>query len=228
MTTTRTTTTTSVPRPTSTTDPQRRATRGVTVAGAAYVTSWLLGLVLAPAAPEPDAPAAQIGAFYAERAAAVLLSSAFVHGTAAIALAAFAAAVARATGATGGLRRAVSGTGLAAAALSLVQVVLAVLAVVRDDTDLRADLFTGINLLDVVKIAALAGFVAVTTTALARAGSASRPLRALAVALVPALVLGSTAFVVVDAALMAVLAGSLLGLLLWTGLTVLAVRRLPG
>jgi hypothetical protein len=71
---------------------------GTTAAAAAYVLSWIGGLVLAPAAPGHDAPAAEVADFYAAHGGAVLSSALLVHGTAGLALAALAVGIARATG----------------------------------------------------------------------------------------------------------------------------------
>jgi hypothetical protein len=120
----------------------------------------------------------------------VLLSSSLVHGTAGVALLALAASIATAARAAGGLRRVVVGTGVTAAVLSLTQVGLAVLAVTgadRSTPETSKALFDAINLVDVVKIACLAAFVAVATTATARAGLAPLWLRIVASAVVPLL-----------------------------------------
>ena len=117
------------------------------------------------------------------------------------------------------------GTGLAAAVLSVLQLLLAAVAVVGDDRATRADLFRAVDLVDVVKIACLAGLVAVCTTA----AGAARPLpcwlRLLAVGLVPMLVVGSAALVVVSGALTAVLTVSLVGLLIWAAAVLVVVGR---
>ena len=156
----------------------------------------------------------------------VLLSSSLVHGTAGVALLALAASIATAARAAGGLRRVVVGTGVTAAALSLTQVGLAVLAVTgadRSTAETSKALFDAINLVDVVKIACLAAFVGVATTATARAGLAPLWLRIVASAVVPLLLVGSAAFLLGGSALMSVLAVSLVGLLSWAGGTAVHV-----
>ena len=121
------------------------------VAAAAYVLSWITGLLLAPTAPGHDAPPAQIAGFYADSGPAVISSALLVHGTAGLALAGLAVGLARVTGVRGGLRRAVVGTGLTAAALSLLQFALAVVAVVGEHaaTTSRSLLFA-IDVIDVL------------------------------------------------------------------------------
>jgi hypothetical protein len=188
---------------------------GTTAAAAAYVLSWIGGLLLAPAAPGHDAPAAEVAAFYAAHGGAILASALLVHGTAGVALAALAVGIARTTGVRGGLHRGVVGTGLAAAALSLLQFALAVLAVTDEHADTTGrTLLVSIDLVDVLKIALLAAFAAVATTAAGRAGAAPRWLRITAAALVPLLVVGSAALAGADA-LLPVLEVSLLVLLGW-------------
>ncbi len=185
------------------------------IAAAAYVLSWVTGLFLAPTAPGHDAPASEVAAFYAEEGAAVTLSALLVHGIAGVALAVLAVAIARATGVEAGLRRAVVGTGLAAAALSLLQFALAVAAVVGEHAATTSrTLLLAIDFVDVLKIALLAAFAAVATTAAARAGAAPRWLQIIAAVLVPLLLVGNAALLGVDA-VMPVLAVSLLLLLAW-------------
>ena len=186
-----------------------------------------LALALAAAAPAPDAAAADIARHYVSSGTAVLASSALVHGVAGVALGVFATSLARTVRAFVGLRRAVVGTGLAACALSLAQVAIAAAAVVVADSDVdgTAILFHALNLVDVLKIALLASFVLVGTTATARAHRLPRWLRLLATALAPTLVVGSAALVEPAAVLSAALAASLIGLLVWTGSVGVLVRR---
>ena len=199
---------TTVPTPVAVAHPNAPA-----VAAAAYVLSWIAGLLLAPAAPGHDAPPAEIAGFYADSGPAVISSALLVHGTAGLALAALAVGLARVTGVRSGLRRAVVGIGLAAAVLSFLQFVLAVAAVVGEHTDTTSrTLLLAIDFVDVLKIALLAALAAVATTAAARADAAARWLQITAAVLVPLLLVGSAALVDVDA-LMPVLAASLLLLL---------------
>jgi hypothetical protein len=213
------------------TRPDTRAGRWTAAAGGAYVVSWLVGLALAPPAPDPDALAPEVQAFYVDKAAAVVTSSVFVHGTAAVALAAFAFGIARSTGVHSGLRRAVVGTGLTAAVLSMAQVVLAAVAAVGGDglaAGTSRALFQAVNLVDVLKIAVLAAFVAAGTAAVARAGAAPRWLLGLAAVLVVLLPVTSAAFLVDSDALMTGLGLSLVLLLAWAGsIAVKLARRSP-
>jgi hypothetical protein len=200
---------------------------GTSAAAAAYVAAWLVGLALAPAAPAPDAPVDAISRFYVDNAAPVLASSALVHGAAGLALGSFAWTLAKAVQARGGLRRAVLGTGITASALSLTQVGIAVAATKYADSDAgrAANLFHALNLVDVLKIALLASFVVAGTTAAAQHQHLPRWLRGLAGVLVPTLVTGSAALVTPAAPLSAALAGSLVGLLVWTGSIAVVLRR---
>jgi hypothetical protein len=195
------------------TTPRHPATPAI--AAAAYVLSWIVGLLLAPAAPAQDAPAAQIAAFYADHGPPVVWSALLVHGTAGLALAVLAVTIARATGVRGGLRRAVAGSGLAAATLSLLQFALAVVAVIGTHADtVSRTLRLSIDFVDVLKIALLGAFVWTATTAVNRRGAAPQWLRITAAVLVPLLLVGCAALVGVEA-LNPVLAASLLALLGW-------------
>jgi hypothetical protein len=211
---------TTVPTPVGVRSPNAPA-----VAAAGYVLSWIAGLLLAPAAPGHDAPPAEVAGFYADHGPAVVSSALLVHGTAGLALAGLALGIARVTGVRGGLRRAVVGIGLTAAALSLLQFALAVAAVVGEHTDTTSrTLLLAIDSVDVLKIALLAAFTAVATTAAARSGAAPRWLQITAAVLVPLLVVGSAALAGVDA-LMPVLEVSLLLLLAWAAAVGYLVAR---
>src|SRR3954470_14787080 len=98
------------------------------LAGAVYVLSWLLGLSLGPSAPGPRAPAVDIQAYYVGHTGGIVVQSLLVHGLAGIALAVLALGFARALSAEGPSARWVRGTGLVAALVSLLQVVLALIA----------------------------------------------------------------------------------------------------
>ena len=202
-----------------------RRPAGTAIAAAAYVASWVAGLVLAPAAPGHEAPATEVAAFYAGHGGAVVSSALLVHGTAGLALAALAVGIARATGVRGGLRRVVAGTGLAAAALSVLQFALAIVAVTGEQAATTGRMILlSIDFVDVLKIALLAAFAWVATTAAVRAGAAPRWLRAMAAVLVPLLLIGSAALAGVEA-LLPVLEVSLLVLLAWAAAIGLLVSR---
>ncbi|GAB3199457.1 hypothetical protein GCM10027261_29320 [Geodermatophilus arenarius] len=202
-----------------------RSPNAPAVAAAAYVLSWIAGLLLAPAAPERDAPPAEIAGFYADSGPAVVSSALLVHGTAGLALAGLTIGLARVTGVRGGLRRAVVGIGITAAALSLLQFALAVTAVVGEHAATTSrTLLLAIDFVDVLKIALLAAFAAVATTAAARAGAAARWLQVTAAVLVLLLLVGSAALVGVDA-LVPVLEISLLLLLAWAAAVGYLVAR---
>jgi hypothetical protein len=211
---------TTVPTPAAVRSPNAPA-----IAAAAYVLSWIAGLLLAPAAPGHDAPPTEIAGFYAGHGPAVISSALLVHGTAGVALALLTVGIARVTCVHGGLRQAVVGTGLTAAALSLLQFALAVAAVVGEHAATTSrTLLLGVDYVDVLKIALLAAFVAVATTAAARAGAAPRWLQITAAVLVPLLLVGSASLLGVGA-LMPVLAVSLLLLLAWAAGTGYLVSR---
>jgi hypothetical protein len=211
--------------PASTRPAARRRPAGTALAGAAYVGSWVAGLLTAPHSPDHNAAAATVHAFYRTHAVQVAGSALLVHGTAGVALAAIAVGVARRTRATGGMRRAVLGTGLAAAALSLLQFAIACVAAAGTTATTSRTLFQSIDFLDALKLALLAAFATVATSAARRIGAAPRWLRITAAALAPLLIGGSAALVGITAA-MPVLELSLLALLVWAaGICLILSRR---
>jgi len=97
-----------------------------------------------------------------------------------------------------------------------------------DQVPASAALFHAVNVADTVKLVLLAVAIAAAT----RLASAARALpgwvRGLGYALAPVLVIGGAAFVVDSDALSAVLAASLVLLLLWVGAVTYAVTREGG
>jgi hypothetical protein len=209
--------------------PRSRAARWTAIAGAAYVTGWLLGLFTAPSAPSATAPAGAVHAYYLEHGPAILAQSLLVHGIPGIALAVLALSLALATKVPTALRRVVTGSGAAAGAVSLIQVGLAAIAVTGAASNAAATtqgLFHALNIADTVKLVVLAAFAAAATHAARRAGMAPTGLVALAAVLVALLPAGGAAFLIVSPVLTAMLTASLPLLLLWVAtLTTVVVRR---
>ena len=208
--------------------------RGLAVAGFAYVAAWLVGLLVAPSAPDPDASDATVNAFYADHQSATLLQAALVHCVAGLALAGFVVALARrvATGPGDGNRTVFLAAGLAAAVVSLIQFGMEVALnrhVAGDGSaSTTASLFDAVNIADTVKLVLLGVTVFAATRFLAGVRAVPRWLEALGYALLPVLVVGGAAFVVNSGALSAVLSASLLLLLLWVAaVTVVETRRQP-
>src|SRR3954464_4760592 len=192
--------------------------RFLPVAGAVYVVSWVLGLLVGPSAPSVGAPAGEIRDFYVGHTGGIVVQSLLVHGLAGIALAVLALGFARALSAEGPSARWVRGTGLAAALVSLLQVVLALIACSVAETappSTSAALFTAVNDADTAKLLLLASFAATMTYAGARAGVVPGWLRMLGYLLVPLLVLGGLAFLVDSRVLYLLLEISLVVLLVW-------------
>jgi hypothetical protein len=202
------------------------AGRWTSVAGATYVSAWVAGLLLAPSAPAPDAAASQVHAYYAESASAIVVQASLVHGLAGLALGVLALTVPAATAASTPARRLVTGTGLAAALVSLLQLAFAVVAT-RDVGHTAAPtsqaLFHAINVADTVKLVLLAVFVAAVTSSARRVDMAPRWVQVVALVLAVLLPLGGGAFLVDSAVLTAMLYTSLPLLLVWTGATALVV-----
>ena len=194
--------------------------RWISVAGATYVTAWVLGLVLAPETPAATAPAAEVHAYYTNNGTQILVQSCLIHGVAAVAIAALALLVPAATGATPRLAKLIVGFGIGASLVSLLQVAFAVAGVITAGSQpvaTSARLFDALNLADTIKLVLLAAFAASVTTAATRAGMTGRWTRWLTLALVAALPIGGIAFIVDSPVLTAVLYTSLPLLLIWAG-----------
>jgi hypothetical protein len=198
--------------------PTNRRGRMVSIAGAAYVASWVTGLVLAPSTPAATASAEQIHTYYATEATSILVQSSLIHGIAGIAIAVLALAIPAATSASTALGRLIKPAGIAAALVSLLQVAFAAVAVATSSSATASAskrLFDDLNVADSVKLTLLAVFAAAVTLAAARAGIVGRRTGALTAALVVSLPVGGAAFLVDDPLLTAVLYVSLPLLLIW-------------
>jgi hypothetical protein len=146
--------------------------------GAGYTLSWLAGLSVPAPSPRFSASGAAIVAALAGHGAATATQFALTEGLPAFGIAVIAAALARATGgpvtggpATGRLRGQVLLTaGLAAAAISFAQFVLALILIRTQDPGSAHLLYGAVNRLDGVKMLLLAVLGAATykSTALPR------------------------------------------------------------
>ena len=203
--------------------------RALATAGTAYVAAWLIGLATAPSAPSPDAADATIQRFYADNGAATLFQATLVHGIAGIALAVFVVALARRLAPAGAPGRTVLlVAGLGAAAVSLVQYAMEIaLSRAADGAHVSAGaaLFHAVNVADTVKLVLLAVAIAAATRLASAAQALPRWIRGLGYSVPPILVIGGAAFLVNSDALSAVLAASLVLLLLWVGAVTYAVTR---
>jgi hypothetical protein len=202
--------------------------RRVSVAGAVYVAAWVIGLVMGPAAPSATAPDAEIHSFYLDHGPATMVQSSLIHGLAGLALAVLALTVPTATHAASTLRRVIVCSGLAAAAVSLIQVAFAAAAVHSASSaaaSTSAALFNAINVADTVKLVLLAVFAGVVTLAATRAGICPRWVRVMTAILVVLLLFGGAAFLAHTAVLTAMLYASLPLLLAWAASTSWYVGR---
>jgi hypothetical protein len=209
------------------------AGRWTSVAGAVYVAAWISGLLIVPSAPSATGPAGVLHDFYAAHVPVIVVQALLVHGVAAVALAVLAWTLPQAARGTGRPAVLVRATGWAAAAVSLAQVGLTLVATVEVDTAMPAatrDLVHAVDAADAVKLVLLAGFVAAATALAARAGVVRRWLRIVAAALVVLLPLGGASFVVpssmgISALLSLLLVVSLPVLLVWAGTLAYQVGR---
>src|SRR5215212_2059842 len=101
------------------------AGRWTSVAGAAYVAGWVLGLALVPSVP------ADVHSFYVAHPALVAVQALLVHGVAGVALGILALVLPRAVGLAGRSAALVRTAGLAAAAVSLAQTALTLVALAQ-------------------------------------------------------------------------------------------------
>jgi len=192
--------------------------RWISVAGAAYVTSWIVGLLLAPQTPGSTAPDADIHAYYADSGGQILVQSSLIHGLAGLAIAALAVLVPAAAQAAPRVKGFVIACGFGAALVSLLQVAFAVAGVVSASSrtaGTSAFCFDAVNRADTLKLVLLAGFAAAVATAGTRAGLLGRWARRLTWALVVALPVGGLGFVADNPVLTIVLYASLPLLLIW-------------
>jgi hypothetical protein len=200
--------------------PARIHRRRRTGPGVAYVLAWLAGLLVSPPSPAADAPAQDVGRFFAAHHDTALLQSLLVHGIAGIALLAFAAALARRLQAAGRPARLLAAAGAAAALVSVVQAGLgiALAAAASDGQIARTDhLFDAINYADSVKLFLLGALVFTTAVALSRTHTASARLVHPSLALGAALPVGGLGFVAGADILIASLYALLPLLLVWVG-----------
>jgi hypothetical protein len=206
-----------------------RTARWVTIAGSVYISAWIIGLFAAPAAPDQDASASTVHAYYLDHAMASFNQSLLVHGLAGIALIGLAWSLPKATKASASGTLAVRWFGYLAALVSFAQVGFAVFAthnVEETSAATSRTLFETINTLDTVKLVFLAGFVATATVMAYRARMAPKWMRWLATALIVLLPLGGLEYVAGNLVFEVMLDVALLGLLLWAAAcaTVIAKR----
>lgn len=208
--------------------------RALAMAALTYIAAWIVGLLVAPSAPSPDASDADVQAFFAAHRSATLVQAGLVHGVAALALAAFVVSLARrlAPERTGTGHALFLLAGLGAALVSLVQLGLEI-ALNRHiagggASSTTASLFHAVNGIDTAKLVLLGVSTAAATRLAARRQAFPAWISWLGYALLPILVTGGAAFIVSSDALSAVLAASLLLLLLWVAAVGAVVTRAPG
>lgn len=203
-------------------------------AGIIYVLAWLIGLFLAPSAPDPFGSANTINAYFTAHRAAAMIQSVFIHGLAGVALLGLTAALWNylAAGDTTGPRRLMLAAGVLAAAVSFVQVGFMIGIYVHVGQHGNADgtrtLFDAINKADTVKLILLAIFVGAASWAASRNGALPRWVVWEGPVTVAFLVVGGLAFLVKSGALNVVLTISLPLLLLWAAaVSISMIRRKP-
>jgi hypothetical protein len=206
--------------------------RVLRAAGAIYVLAWVVGLLIAPSAPSQTAPDAKVQAFFVHHHSVTLIQALLVHGVAGVAFAAFVVALAGSlvVARSGSARSLLLVAGLAAAALSLLQVGLEIAinrhVATSGDASTTASLFHAVDVIDTVKLVLLGLAIFGATRAAEQVNAMRGWLRWLGYALLPILVIGGLAFVIDSAGLSAVLDLSLLLLLLWVGAVAIRAPRL--
>jgi hypothetical protein len=169
-----------------------------------------------------------VHAYYVSNAPLVAVQALLVHGLAGVALAVLALVLPHALGSAGRLAALLRTSGLAAAAVSLVQTALTLLAVARAGSaapGATAALVHAVDVADTVKLVLLAVFVPVVTIAARRAGMLPPWTTGVAVALAVMLPSGGASFLVANGLLSMLLVVSLPVLLVWAGTVALLVGR---
>ena len=191
-------------------------------AGIVYVLAWLIGLFLAPSAPEPFGSAGTINAYFTAHRPAAMIQSLFIHGLAGVALLGLTAALWTYlnAGDTAVPRKLMLAAGVLAAAVSFLQVAFMIGIYVHVGQHGSAGgtrtLFNAINKADTIKLILLAVFVGAASWAAARNGALPRWVAWLGAVTVVFLVVGGLAFLVNSGVLNLALDVSLPLLLLWT------------
>jgi hypothetical protein len=190
-------------------------------AGIAYVLAWLIGLFLAPSAPDPFGPAGTINAYFSAQRSAAMIQAVFIHGLAGVALLGLTAALWSylAAGDTTVPRRVMLVAGVLAAVVSFLQVAFMIAIYVHvgqhgSAADSRA-LFNAINKADTGKLILLAVFVGAASWAASRNGALPRWIVWTGAVTVVFLVVGGLAFLAKSSVLNVALDISLPLLLLW-------------
>jgi hypothetical protein len=190
-------------------------------AGIVYVLAWLIGLFLAPSAPDPFGSAGTINAYFSAHRPAAMIQSLFVHGLAGVALLGLTAALWAylAAGDTAAPRKLMLAAGVLAAAVSFLQVAFMIGIYVHVGQHGSANgtrtLFNAINKADTIKLILLAVFVGAASWAASRNGAMPRWVAWLGAVTVVFLVVGGLAFLVNSGVLNLALDVSLPLLLLW-------------
>ena len=190
-------------------------------AGIAYVLAWLIGLFLAPPAPDPFGSAGTINAYFSAHRPAAMIQSLFIHGLAGVAVLGLTAALWSYLAArdTAGPRRVMLAAGVLAAAVSFLQVAFMIAIYVHVGQQGSAagtrTLFNAINRADTIKLILLAVFVGAASWAASRNGALPRWVAWLGAVTVVFLVAGGLAFLVNSGVLNLALDVSLPLLLLW-------------
>lgn len=190
-------------------------------AGIVYVLAWLIGLFLAPSAPDPFGSAGTINAYFSAHRPAAMIQSLFIHGLAGVVLLGLTAALWAylAAGDTAVPRRLMLAAGVLAAVVSFLQVAFMIGIYVHvgqhGSSDGTRTLFNAINKADTIKLILLAVFVSAASWAAARNGALPRWVAWLGAVTVVFLVVGGLAFLVNSGVLNLALDVSLPLLLLW-------------
>lgn len=198
------------------------AVRWYAWAGIIYVLAWLIGLFLAPSAPDAFGSAGTINAYFSAHRSAAMIQSVFIHGLAGVALVVFAVALwnylpADERGTTP--RRLMLAAAILAAAVSFLQVGFMIGIYVHVGQHGSAagtrTLFNAINKADTVKLILLGVFVGAACWAASRGHLLPRWIVWEGAVTVVFLVVGGLTYLVKSGVLNAALDISLPLLLLW-------------
>jgi hypothetical protein len=201
-------------------------------AGVAFVSAWVIGLVLAAGGPKPTDSAAKIASYFDTHQATSMLAHFLIDGVAGLAIVAIAYSLWRYLRGESTLRRVVLWAGMGAGVASLGQMVVGETMSYRAGHGASPDsvktLFTVLNNGDTVKIAFLGAMIAAASILARRSGQFPRSLATGGRVFAPLLAISGLAFPLNSDALYASLALTLLLLLSWVvAVTVVIARRAP-
>ena len=191
------------------------------LAAGAYVGAWIVGLTAFGTGPGANATATEVAAWYADHRLTSVLQSISVHGVAALALLGVFVAAHRSVRSN----RIALAAGMAAVALSIVQLGLGVGRSAWSTGTMTSDLVDAIDRLDGLKMFALAVMIGTAVRGLRSVGLVGRPMAVTGLFATVALAVSGAGYLLDVAPLEAAAFVSLPLLLVWVGTLGVRVAR---